>query len=237
MKDLHGSVALVTGAGEGVGKAVALALAARGAHVVVMGRDERALAETVGEIACGAGKARHFAGDVRDPKQVAAAVDRAVDVFGGLDIVVACAAEEGRVELGSDLARAEAILQTNLMGVYYTFDAALPRMNGPGRLLAMAPVTGDVGVTGYAALAAAGAGLLGLVRAVAVEGSAKGITCNAVGPVSSPSAGSPASPSPEQVAERVVDLCTDASSGVTGQAIGVVSDGAAGSSSPRVLRS
>jgi NAD(P)-dependent dehydrogenase (short-subunit alcohol dehydrogenase family) len=150
MKDLHGRVALVTGADEDVGKAVALALAARGARVVVMGRDERALAETVGEIACGGGKARHVAGDVRDPKHVAAAVERATEVFGGLDIVVGCAAETTGLELGA-----------------------------------------------------------GFVPPVAIDVSARGITCNAVGSLTSPSPepfASP-SPSPEQIAARVVEVC------------------------------
>lgn len=106
-KSLTGQVALVTGGGEGVGRAVALALAARGASVVVTGKDERALAETVGEIACGAGKARHVAGD--DPQ---AAVDRAIDVFGRLDVVVA-----------------------DQMDASCAFQAATPRMAPSGRLI------------------------------------------------------------------------------------------------------
>jgi len=85
---LDGKVALVTGGGEGIGKAVALALAARGVRVVVTGPDERAIAETVGEIASGGGKARHLAGDDREVAQIEAAARKAVDVFGALDIIV-----------------------------------------------------------------------------------------------------------------------------------------------------
>jgi hypothetical protein len=86
---LSGQVALVAGGGTGLGRDIALALAARGVRVVVTGRDEKALAETVGEIACGGGKARHLAGDVDDPGHVRAAMQKAVDVFGAPGIVVA----------------------------------------------------------------------------------------------------------------------------------------------------
>ncbi len=82
MRTLEGKTALVTGGGKGIGRAIALALSARGVRVVVTGRQERALGETVGEIAHGGGKARHLAGDVRDPAHLAAAVARAHDVFG-----------------------------------------------------------------------------------------------------------------------------------------------------------
>lgn len=82
MKGQNDRVALVMGAGEGAFRAIALALAARGVRVVVAGGHERALAETVGEIAYGGGKARHVAGDV------GAAVDRALEVFSGLDLAI-----------------------------------------------------------------------------------------------------------------------------------------------------
>lgn len=89
LRPLDGRVALVVDGGGPVGRAVALALAARGVRIVVAGRDERALGETVGEIAFGGGKARHVAGEpTADLGRVAAA--RARDVFGGLDVLVAC---------------------------------------------------------------------------------------------------------------------------------------------------
>ena len=182
LKGLDGKVALVTGGGKGIGRSIALALSARGVRIVVTGRDERALGETVGEIAYGGGKARHVPGDVRDAAHLSAAVDRAVEVFGGLDIVIANAGQSGRVDLGDDLARAEAILSTNLMGAYYTFDAAAKRMKGPGRLIAMSSVLAKKGVAGHAAYCASKAGILGLVRATAHELAPKRITCNAVVP-------------------------------------------------------
>jgi NAD(P)-dependent dehydrogenase (short-subunit alcohol dehydrogenase family) len=94
MRSLEGQVALVTGGGTGLGRAVALALAARGVRIVVTGREERALGETVGEIAHAGGKARHVAGDPREASHLDSAVARALDVFGGLDVVVDASGEQ-----------------------------------------------------------------------------------------------------------------------------------------------
>jgi NAD(P)-dependent dehydrogenase (short-subunit alcohol dehydrogenase family) len=102
MNDLAGRVALVLGADRDAFRAIALFLAARGVRVVVAGEVERRLAELVGEIAFGGGKARHIAVDVRDPEAATRAVAKARDAFGGLDLVVgtpdevrACAAAAG----------------------------------------------------------------------------------------------------------------------------------------------
>ncbi len=114
-RPLEGQVALVTGGGKGIGRAIALALSARGVRVVVTGRTERALGEVVGEIANAGGKARHLAGDVRDPAHLEAAVARALSVFGALDIAVSNAGPPGPL-----------------------FAAAEVAMKGPGRLLAIA---------------------------------------------------------------------------------------------------
>ena len=228
MRTLEGKTALVTGGGKGIGRAIALALSARGVRVVVTGRHERALGETVGEIAHGGGKARHLAGDVRDPKHLAAAVERAIETFGGLDLVIANAGQAQRVELGGDLAAAEAVFGTNLMGAYYTFNAAVPRMKGPGRLIATSNVLAEVGAPGYAAYCASKAGILGLCRAVAHEVAPRKITCNAIVPRFLHEDGAEVSRSPlgrlvepEEVAALVVFLCSGAADLVTGQALSV----------------
>ncbi len=111
-RPLDGQVALVTGGGKGVGRAIALALSARGVRLVVTGRTERALGEVVGEIANAGGKARHLAGDLGNPAHLDAVLERAREVFGGLDIVVSNAGAPGPV-----------------------FAAAARVMKGPGRLL------------------------------------------------------------------------------------------------------
>jgi hypothetical protein len=87
-RSLEGRTALVTGGGTILGRAIALALSARGVRIVVTGRDEKALGETVGEVVYGGGKARHVTGDPSDPAHLAAAVERATTVFGAPDIIV-----------------------------------------------------------------------------------------------------------------------------------------------------
>ncbi len=86
---LAGEVALVVGGGEGLGRAVAVALGARGVRTVVTGRDERALGTVVGEIACGGGAARHLVGDPADPAHLEAALRRSTEAFGKPSFVVA----------------------------------------------------------------------------------------------------------------------------------------------------
>jgi NAD(P)-dependent dehydrogenase (short-subunit alcohol dehydrogenase family) len=247
---LEGQVALVTGGGKGIGRAIALALAARGVRVVVTGRDERALGEAVGEIAHGGGKARHLAGDVRDAAHLEAAVDRAVSTFGALDIAIANAGVSGRVALdAADQSRALTILETNLVGAYSTFSAALRRMKGPGRLIAVSSVLAKFGVPGYAAYCASKAGILGLVRAAAHEAADRQITANAIVPgwveTEMAEAGLREIASgtrktcdevkadavrafplgrfiePAEVAELVVFLCSSAGDAITGQAISI----------------
>jgi NAD(P)-dependent dehydrogenase (short-subunit alcohol dehydrogenase family) len=250
---LEGQVALVTGGGKGIGRSIALHLAARGAKVVVTGRDERALAHVVGEIAYGGGKARHLAGDVRDHAHLAEAVGRCVDELGGLSIVVANAGQSGRVPLSAqgaeDLARARAIMETNLLGAYYTFSRAAMRMKGPGRLIALSSVLGKFGVPGYAAYCASKAALHGLVRATALELGSRGITANAVvpgwvdtemseaglleiaaatGKTRDEAKAAAVAQFPlgrfldvEEVAGLVCFLCTKAADGITGQAISI----------------
>lgn len=88
MNDLRGRVALVLGADAPAFRAIALSLAARGVRVVVAGEVERAVGELVGEIAFGGGKGRHVAADVRTAEGAQAAVAKAWDAFGGLDLVV-----------------------------------------------------------------------------------------------------------------------------------------------------
>jgi 3-oxoacyl-[acyl-carrier protein] reductase len=223
MKGLEGKVALVTGGGKGIGRSIALALAARGVRLLLTGREERALGETVGEIAHAGAKARHLCGDVREPAHLAAAVARAVEVFGALDIVIANAGQsaEAKVDLGADLARAEAILATNLMGAYYTFHAAVPRMSAGGRLLATGGAVAPGDEPGRVAYCASKAGLLGLVRATAREVAARRITCNAV----LPAWRDRESVVPEEVAELVVFLCSRAGDGITGEGIAICGSG------------
>jgi NAD(P)-dependent dehydrogenase (short-subunit alcohol dehydrogenase family) len=183
---LEGHVAVVTGGGKGIGRAIALDLSGRGVRLILTGRDERALGETVGEIAHGGGQARHIVGDVRDEKHVRAAVGRALETWGRLDAAIANAGQTGAFHLGqgasAGFARVREIVDTNLLGTLHLFDAAVAAMEGTGRLVAISSVLGKFGVPGQAAYCASKAGVHGLVRAVAVEVGPRGITCNAVCP-------------------------------------------------------
>jgi ketoreductase len=181
---LDGRVAIVTGGGKGIGRAIALELAAAGARVLVTGRDERALGETVGEIAHGGGRARHLVGDVRDERHARAAVALAVETWGPLHTVVANAGIAGTTRMGdaASLTRARDIVETNLLGTYLLFDAALAVMQGPGRLVAISSVLGKFGAPDQGAYCASKAGLHGLVRSVAIDVGPRSITCNAVCP-------------------------------------------------------
>lgn len=180
---LEGKVAWVTGGGRGIGRAIALELAGRGARVLVSGRDERRLGEAVGEIVYQRGKARHIVADVRDAAQMDRAAALAVEAWGRLDVVVANAGISGRAPLAeADPALLLDVVQTNLVGTMLTFAAALRVMKGPGRLVAMSSVLGKLGVPDHGAYCASKAGIQGLVRALAHEVGPRRITVNAVCP-------------------------------------------------------
>ncbi len=248
---LDGQVALVTGGGKGIGRAIALELSGRGARVMVTGRGERELGEAVGEIVHAGGQARHLAGDVREPSHARAAVARALETWGRLDLVIANAGITGTAPLGAagGVELAKDILDTNLLGAYLTFDAALAAMRGPGRLVAISSVLAKFGVAGQAAYCASKAGLHGLVRAVAAEAGPRRITCNAVCPgwvdtdMARARIGEIAAAAgktyeaarrdaekdtplgrfvePEEVAQLVAFLCSRQAEAVTGQALSV----------------
>jgi NAD(P)-dependent dehydrogenase (short-subunit alcohol dehydrogenase family) len=248
---LEGQVAIVTGGGKGIGRAVALELASRKARVLVTGRDERALGETVGEIAYSGGQARHMVADARSEDDAKQVVDRAQKVWGRLDVVVANAGITGTTRMGDAgaLALARDIVATNLLGTYFVFSESIAAMTGPGRLIAMSSVLGKMGVAGQGAYCASKAGLHGLVRSVAAEVGPRGITCNAICPgwvdtemarariedianqqgrayADARRAAAEATPvgrfvEPEEVARFVAYLCSPAAATITGQALSI----------------
>jgi NAD(P)-dependent dehydrogenase (short-subunit alcohol dehydrogenase family) len=202
-RPLDAQVAVVTGGDNDLGRAIALALSAHGAGVLVTGQDERRLGETVGEIAHGAGKARHAVGDARDVGHLQAAMRRAAEDLGELRIVVACSAFSMR-----STGTAHDLVRTNLLAVHDTFEAASPILRGPGRLIALSDGAARVGEAEYLARAASHAGVLGLVEAVARHRAARRITANAI---------VPGDAAPEEVAELAVFLCGRAGDAINGQ--------------------
>jgi 3-oxoacyl-[acyl-carrier protein] reductase len=220
---LSGQVAVVTGASGPIGKAIALLLSSYGVSLVLVGRNERALGEVVGEVVYGGGKARHVVGDVRELPTLTAAVGRALETFGGLDIAIAAAQTSGTTTLGVDGASEQArwIVETNLLGAIHTFDAAIRVMREGGRLIAISSALGKIGAPGYAAYCASKAGMQGLVRAVAREVAPRRMTCNAICPGwvdptgTGDGVGAPALP--EHVATLVAFLASADAAGMTGQ--------------------
>ncbi len=181
--DLSGRRALVTGAGQGVGLAIAAALAASGATVLVNDLDADRADAAVEQLAVAGGDVSAAVFDVTDPHAVDAAVARS----GHVDVLVNNAGNAGVAGFGergpfseSDPADWEPFLRVNLYGPLHCCRAVLPRMVsvGWGRLITIVSDAGRHGDPGNAAYSAAKAGAAGLTRALARENGRFGITAN-----------------------------------------------------------
>ena len=185
-RELEGRVALVTGAGRNIGRAIALDLAAAGAAVVVNARSNRAEAEAVAtEIAAFGGRAAVALGDVTDTDAVAGMVRAALDTFGRLDILVNNAAIRREMPFAEmDFASWRAVLDVCLDGAFHCARAALPalRQSGRGTVINIGGLTGHSGAANRAHVVTAKAGLAGFTRALAHDLAADGITVNLVAP-------------------------------------------------------
>jgi NAD(P)-dependent dehydrogenase (short-subunit alcohol dehydrogenase family) len=186
--DLSGRRALVTGAGQGVGRGIARTLAAAGAEVIVNDLVEERAAAVVAEIHGDHGRASASAFDVTDWP----AVDAAIERLGVLDVVVNNAGNAGKADtLGfeemqpfaqEDPSAWEGFMRVNLFGVMYVTRAALPAMieHGRGRIITIISDASRTGEAHMAAYAAAKAGAGGLMRSVAREVARSGITANCI---------------------------------------------------------
>ncbi|HVX33691.1 MAG TPA: SDR family NAD(P)-dependent oxidoreductase [Solirubrobacterales bacterium] len=229
------SCALLTGAAGGIGRATASALAAGGWKVAAA--DLRAPEATVDEIRDAGGTAIAVGFDVRDAEATRAAYERIEAELGPIDAVVANAGVADR------LARAEKIdpeawraeLEVNLTGAFLSLQPALAGMKerGGGRVVVVSSIAATDGLAGQVAYAAAKAGLLGVVRTLALEMATSGTTVNAVLPGMIGTEKVEAMPaevkeraclrvpmrrfaSPAEVASVIAFLCSEAASYVTG---------------------
>ena len=181
-----GRVAVVTGGGRGIGRAIAARLAEEGANVAISYRSNDAAAEETAQKVRDAGaKCEIFKGDVASPEDVQALFAGVSDAFGRVDILVNNAGitrDNLMMRMKED--EFDEVLRTNLKGTYLCTRAALRPMVRArwGRIVNVGSVVGLVGNAGQANYAASKAGIIGFTKSVAREVAQRGITVNAVAP-------------------------------------------------------
>lgn len=183
---LNGKVALVTGAGSGIGRAIALAYAQEGARVIVSDLNAAGGEETVRQVRAADGDAQFVAADVSKPQDGAALVQAAVRAYGRLDIACNNAGIGGDLALTADypVEGWQRVIDINLSGVFYGMRAQIAQMlkDGGGAIVNIASILAAVGFPNAVAYTAAKHGVIGLTRTAALEYAAQGVRINAVGP-------------------------------------------------------
>jgi 3-oxoacyl-[acyl-carrier protein] reductase len=238
-KELTGKVAIVTGAGRNIGRAIALTLAEAGASILINARSNRTEAEAVArEIEAVGSRALVHIGDVANPKAVQVMADAASLGFSRIDILVNNAAlrrEKPFAEI--DYAEWREILDVTLDGAFHCTKACLPalRKSGAGTIVNIGGLSAHTGAKNRAHVVTAKAGIIGLTRALAHDLADDGITVNCVVPglIGTPRPKHKPQPAhhlthqtitgergkPEQVAAAVRFLCSPGARYITGQAI------------------
>lgn len=238
-----GKVAFVTGAANGIGRATALAFAREGANVVVADISEQGNQETARMIEELGGQAIAIRCDVTRSEDVKAALDKAVEVFGHLDVAFNNAGSEQAITATADLTEEEwdRIVSINLRSVFLCMKYEIPLMlgQGNGAIVNTSSGAGVKGFKGQAAYASAKHGVVGLTKSAALDYASQNIRINAVCPgiIDTPmmdrfSGGTPEGRQrvisqepigrmgqPEEIANAVVWLCSDAASFAIGHAL------------------
>ena len=238
-KELTGKVAIVTGAGRNIGRAIALTLAEAGASILINARSNRTEAEAVArEIEAIGSRALVHIGDVADPKAVQVMADAASLGFSRIDILINNAARRREKPFAEmDYAEWREILDVTLDGAFHCTKACLPalRKSGAGTIVNIGGLSAHTGARNRAHVVTAKAGIVGLTRALAHDLADDGITVNCVVPglIGTPRPKDKPEPAhhlthqtitgergkPEDVAAMVRFLCSPAARYITGQAI------------------
>ncbi|MBI3175481.1 MAG: 3-oxoacyl-[acyl-carrier-protein] reductase [Chloroflexi bacterium] len=239
---LENRVALVTGGSRGIGRAIALELAARGAAVVVnYNKSPEAAEQVVKQVQDAGGKAAAFQADVSDFKQAEALIKFAIDTFGDLSVLVNNAGiTRDQLIMMMPEADWDAVIDTNLKSTFNCSKAAVKHMMRKryGRIISVASVAGQMGNPGQTNYSASKAGQIGFTKALAREVAARNVTVNAVAPgfvdteildAMSPETLETAlklvplgrKGTPEEIAYAVAFLASDQAAFITGQVLGV----------------
>jgi len=239
--DLADQVAIVTGAGRGLGRQISVALAGSGAKVACIDVDEGLIGETVAAIEAAGGTALPMTCDVTDSQRVGEVVGEVTKTWGRLDVLV----NNAGITRDSLIMRMkddqwDAMIAINLRGTFlFTRAVAKPMMKARrGRIVNIASVSGLMGNPGQANYSASKAGVIGLTRTVSRELAARNITVNAVAPgfiatemteklgeeiIQQVSKQTPLGRlgAPHEIADAVLFLVSDAAAFITGQVLAV----------------
>ncbi len=241
---LEGKVAIITGAGTGLGKLAAVRFAREGAKVASIGRRPEKLEETRQDVEAVGGEFLAYRGDMSVPEEVDGLVQQTADRFGSLDIVINNAGIHAKPAIAHEVAIEDfdAFISINLRGPFMLMRAAIPHMlkAGGGSIINIASTVGVVGVKYCTAYGTAKGGMLNMTRTVAMDYADKGIRVNCVATggmtktentrllsdreVDMIREGYPPAPTgmlsdPEDVSELLVFLAGPRSTNVTGETI------------------
>lgn len=247
MNDPNSTVAIVTGAGGGIGRAIAKRFGNDGMKVVVGDIDTEGGSDTVAEIQAEGGQAVFVETDVTAKSDLDELVETTVEEYGGVDILINNAGIEGKTDTTAEqqLSNWEQIIDVNLRGVFLGMQAAIPAMleDDGGSIVNISSVAGVVGFAGRSPYVASKHGVIGLTKTAALEFAADGIRVNAVCPgvietemierareedpeeMEQITAATPMARlgQPEEIAGVTAWLCSEDASFVTGES--VVADG------------
>lgn len=243
MADMNNKVVLITGASSGIGRATAELFSANGAHVVLAARRENELSELVSEIQARGGKATAIKTDVSKSKDVEQMVAHTIDVFGRLDYAVNNAGIEGQLNMITDLSEEDwdSVMDINVKGIFLSmkYEArAMIKLGKGGAIVNVGSVNSFLGFPTGSAYVSSKHALVGLTSSVSAELGPQGIRVNLVCPGITdtpmhhrirdvigdaiydeellPRVHLKRAGRPEEIAQSIFFLCSDASSYITG---------------------